>query len=304
MRPAGSQLFSAFGLTIRSQLELPELLPVAEAVAPDVEIVYGDVPAELPGVLKRGVRFQSARGALRLQVDGIATYLVRDGRSVTIARDPAADDDDVRVFLLGSVFGALLHQRGDLVLHGSAIAWEDACVVFLGHSGAGKSTLATAFRKRGHAVLTDDLCVMRPGPDGRILAHPGFPQTKLWLDSLKQLDVSPEGLRRIRNKLEKRAVPLGADFATQPLPVKKLFLLRSNNKTELKLTPSQGPQKFNILKNHTYRFGFLEGNDGKAGHFQHVLKLAQQAPLAVAIRPSGKFLLDELVSLIEADLRA
>lgn len=294
----------AFGLRVRSVLPLPELL-LADSTAPfDVEVAYGEVPADLPGALARGVRFQASRDQLLLQVDGVARYLVTGGRSVTIARDPAADDDDVRVFLLGSVFGALLHQRDDLVLHGSAIEWEGECVAFLGFSGVGKSTLASAFRKRGHAVLTDDLCVVRPRADGRMMAHPGFPQTKLWLDSLQQLDVSAEGLRRIRNKLEKRAVPLAESFAAAPLPVKKLYLLRPHNKDELKLAPVQGPQKFSILKNNTYRFGFLAGIDGKAGHFQQALKLAQQTPLAIAMRPSDTFKLDELVALIEADLRA
>lgn len=304
--PANSKevgFYRAFGLVIASPLPLPELLPADGEAASDVEIVYGAVPEELPGALKRGVRYQAAADRLLLQVDGVARFLVEGGRLVTIARDAAADDDDVRVFLLGSVFGALLHQRQDLVLHGSAIEWEGEAVVFVGHSGVGKSTLASAFRKKGHAVLTDDLCVVRPGADGRMLAHPGFPQTKLWLDSLKQLDVSAEGLRRIRNKLEKRAVPLGEDFVRVPLPVKKLYLLRPHNKDELKLTPVQGPQKFSLLKNHTYRFGFLAVIEGKAGHFQHALKLAQQAPLAVALRPSGAFRLEDLVASIETDLR-
>src|SRR5690606_97236 len=109
--------------------------------------------------------------SLLLQVDGVARYLVSGGRRITIDRDPAVEDDDVRLFLLGSVFGAMLHQRGDLVLHGSAIEWEGAAVVFMGFSGVGKSTTASAFRQRGHAVLTDDLCVVRPGADGRMLAH-------------------------------------------------------------------------------------------------------------------------------------
>ncbi|HVU23801.1 MAG TPA: hypothetical protein VHE13_06720 [Opitutus sp.] len=295
-------LHRAFGLTVRSPLPLPELLP-AEGAGADVEIRYGDVPAELPHALKRGVRFQAAPEELLLQVDGVARYRVSEGRQITIARDPAAEDDDVRLFLLGSVFGALLHQRDDLVLHGSAIEWEGEAVVFLGHSGVGKSTLASAFRKRGHAVLTDDLCVVRPGTDGRMRAHPGFPQTKLWIDSLKQLDISPEGLRRIRRKLEKRAVPLAADFANAPLAVRKLYLLRSHNKDDLVLTPVLGPAKFNLLKNQTYRFGFLAGINDKVGHFQQALALGQQAALAVAIRPSGSFRLDDLVAAITTDLQ-
>lgn len=292
----------AFGLTIRSCLPLPELLPAEPDAVPDVEIVYANVPTELPDALARGVRFQAGKDKLLLIVDGVARYLVEQGRKISIARDPAADDDDVRVFLLASVFGALLHQRQDLVLHGSAIEWNGEAVVFMGHSGVGKSTLASAFRKKGHAVLTDDLCVVRPGADGRMMAHPGFPQTKLWLDSLKQLDLSPDGLRRIRTKLEKRAVPLSEDFAARPLAIRKVYLLRPHNKPELKLNSIEGPPKFLALKNHTYRFGFLAAIEGKAGHFQYAMKLAQQVPLAVAIRPSGSFQLDELVALIEEDL--
>ncbi|MDD2764278.1 MAG: hypothetical protein PHE83_09930 [Opitutaceae bacterium] len=295
-------LHRAFGLTIRSCLLLPELLPAPAGAEPEVEIVYGSVPKELPDAIARGVRFQVAADKLLLQVDGIARYLVSDGRTITIDRDPAADDDDIKIFLLGSVFGALMHQRGDLVLHGSAIEWDGRCVVFMGASGVGKSTLASALRQKGHAILTDDLCVVRPGDDGTMYAHPGFPQTKLWLDSLKQLDISAKGLRRIRTKLEKRAVSLGDQFVTRPLAMKKLYMLRPHNREEFTLTVLQGPEKFAALKRNTYRFGFLADIEGKAGHFQHALRLAQQVPVAAVQRPSGSFQIGKLVTLIETDL--
>ena len=293
---------TAFGLAIRSCLPLPELLTAEPDAPADIEIAYGEVPAELPGLLKRGVRFQAAPGALRLQVDGIASYLIAGGRQITIAREPGVADDDVRVFLLASAFGALLHQREDLVLHGSAVEWNGEAVVFIGRSGVGKSTLATAFRRKGHAILTDDLCVVRPDATGRMIAFPGFPQTKLWLDSLKRLEISPDGLQRIRQKLEKRAVPLGADFVAAPRAVRKLYLLSPYNRTELVLTAVQGPQKFAIIRDQTYRFGFLASIEGKAGHFQRGLRLAQQVPLSVVQRSTGVFQLAPLVEAIEADL--
>ena len=113
-----------------------------------------------------------------------------------------------------------------------------------------------------------------------------------------------EDLRRIRNKIEKRAVPLGRDFATAPRAVKKLYLLRPSNKDDLTLTAVQGPQKFAIIKNHTYRFGFLAGIDDKTGHFQQALRLAQQVPLAIVSRPREPFRLKELAEMLEADFRA
>jgi len=295
--------FKGFGLTIASALDLPELSPAEAEGGTEVEIVYGAVPAELPGALKRGVRFQAAANALRLQVDGVAAYLVEQGRRITIDRVAGGDDEDVRVFLLGSAIGALLHQRGDLVLHASAIDWGGEAVAFLGRSGVGKSTLAAAFRQRGHAVLTDDLCVVRQGADGRMCAEPGFPQTKLWLDSLRQLEISAEGLRRIRHKLEKRAVPLAGDFAAARRPLRKLFVIRPHNRAELSIEPVAGPAKFAVLKNQTYRFGFLADIERKAGHFEQALRLAQQAPLAAIGRPDrSEFRLAELVAAIEADL--
>lgn len=294
---------TAFGLRIDSVLELPQLLSGDAATPADASIEYGLVPDHLPDAVVSGVRFDSVPGKLLLRVDGVARYLVTNGNHIVIQRDPAAQDLDIRVFLLGSAFGALLHQRQDLVLHGSAIEWEGEAVVFMGNSGVGKSTTSTAFRKRGHAVLTDDLCVVRAGPDGRMLAYPGFPQSKLWLDSLEKLDFSPESLTRIREKIEKRALPLGDDFSAHPLPVKKLYLLRTHNQEEIKLTPTQGPQKFNVLKKNTYRFGYLAGIDGKTGHFQQALQLAQQAPVIIATRPREGFKLDEFVAALEADLR-
>jgi hypothetical protein len=296
-------VYTAFGLRIRSCLPMPELLP-ASGPGEDITIVYGPVPVDLPEAVQKGVRFQAAPGRLLLKVDGVARYLVSDGRGVAIERDPAGDDDDVRLFLLGSVLGALLHQRADLVLHGSAIVAGDGSVAFLGISGAGKSTLAMAFKKRGYSVLTDDLCVVRPAPDGRMMIQPGFPQAKLWLDSLERLAIAPDDLKRIRRKLEKRALPIGDAFVGEARTVRRLYILHSTNRDELKLTPLEGPQKFAALKEYTYRFRFVDGLRAKPAHFQQALAVAQQAAISNVVRPREPFRLDELVALLEADFSA
>lgn len=293
----------AFGLHLRSCLPLPELLP-AEARAPDIEVSWGEVPSHLSDAIAQGARYQAAPGRLLLHVDHVARYLVSDGRTIAIAREAGADDDDVRAFLLTSVLGLLLQQRGDLVLHGSAIVTGDYAVGFLGPSGAGKSTLAAAFRRRGRAVLTDDLCVVRSLPDGLPAIQPSFPHMKLWLDSLRQLEIAPEGLRRVRNKLEKRALPLGREFAAAAKPLKKLYVLNPTNESGLSFNPIKGPLKFRTLRNQTYRFGLLAGEKEKLEHFQQAMKLAEQVPVVVVQRPEAPFNVEELMDRIEADLRA
>ncbi len=59
------------------------------------------------------------------------------------------DDDDVRLFLLGSVMGAVLHYRGVTPLHGNGFVHEGGAVLVLGNMGVGKSTLAAALVKKG-----------------------------------------------------------------------------------------------------------------------------------------------------------
>lgn len=294
---------TAFGLEIASALGLPELLAGREEGEAEVVIEFGVVGEAPSEALKRGVRFAVGADWLWLQVDGVARFWVEGGRRIVIDRAEGADDDDLRVFLLAGGMGAILHQRGDLVLHGSVVEWEGEAVVFLGRSGAGKSTLASAFHARGRRVLTDDLCVVRKGADGRMEAWPSFPQAKLWGDALQLLGVSAEGLRRIRSKLEKRALPLGEGFAAEPRAVRRLYVLQPiNNLDEVGLARCQGPMKFEHLRRHTYRIDFLAAVEAKAKHLRQALALAAQAELVMLRRPRGGATPDAVVARVEADL--
>lgn len=294
--------YAAFGLTVASDLECPELMPGSGP--PDVTIRRGSVPTDLPNPTASGVRYQAAPGRLLLTVDGVARYLIQDGTTITIDAAPEATDHDLRVFLLASALGALLHQRRLLTLHASAVKVGDGCVAFLGRSGIGKSTLAMAFRHRGYPVLTDDLSVITFDDHNQAWVQPGIPQSKLWLDSLARFGVDPDGLQPIRPALEKRAVPLDERFHTEPLPLRRIYVLHSSNRDEIKLRPLTGPNRFLPLKTHTYRFQYLDGLGLQTPHFQKVAALAQQIPVTRVVRPMHPFRLKELVDQLEADLQA
>lgn len=294
--------YEAFGLRIRSSLPLPELIPDDREGDPDARIVYGSVPAELPNASFVRPRFQAATGALLLRIEGVARYLVTDGKSIVVEPEAHAHEDDVRLFLLGSALGALLHQRHDLVLHGSAIKVGGRCAVFLGPSGSGKSTLALAFRERGHPILTDDLSVVRPGRDGWLEVQPGYPQAKLWLDSLASVNIASEGLRRIRQSMEKRALPLEASFYRRALPVGWIYILRRDADDDIRIEPLGGSRRFAVLRTHTYRFRYLERSGSQAEHFQSAVQLAQQVPICIVRRPRELLRLAELVDRLETDL--
>lgn len=216
------QTYDAYGLHLHSALALPELLP-APARHPDVTIGYGEVPAALENPLGQDAAYQARPGQFLLTLDGIASFLVQDGSTIAIDPAPQSDDADVRVFLLGSAFGALLHQRGVLPLHGSAIETSHGAVAFVGHSGHGKSTLASAFYQRGCRVLSDDVCAITLDT-GTPVAWPAYPRLHVWADVLEQLH---HGLpqARVQAKFDKYGIPVTAQFVTQSLPLVAIYEL-------------------------------------------------------------------------------
>ena len=140
--------YSAFGMTIGSAFEIPELIPLKKS-KPDVIIHEGEVPESLDNPMKVGRRLQIKPGHFLYRQDDVAGYHVMNGNRIVVQPSVHVQEKEVRLYLLGSVFGALVHQRGGLPFHASAIEVNGRCVLFCGQSRAGKSTTANAFVKRG-----------------------------------------------------------------------------------------------------------------------------------------------------------
>lgn len=301
--PAEPYRYSCYGLTVASDLALPELLPArAEEAGPaDVRVVLGGIPAGgLPGAEQLGPFLWAGEAGLSLEVPGVARYLVRGGDSVLVDPEPGVDEDSVRVFLLGSALGALLFQRGFLVLHGNAVAVGDGCVVFVGPSGAGKSTLAAAFLRRGHRILADDVVPVDAGC--RVL--PGFPRLKLWEDAAEKLDIETEGLRRIRPHLHKYDYPIHDRYAGDPLPARWVYVLAAHHRDETTFEAVAGFERFRPLRQNTYRVRYMDGMSLRKQHMSLCGALAGRVHLARVTRPEHGFDVDRLVDLILADIDA
>lgn len=288
-----------FGLNITSSLRLPSLAITApQPDVPDVVIIYGDTPETLSDPRIKGVRYQAAPGEFLLRVDNVARFYVQDGNRITITPETGASEDDILIFLMGSAFGALLHQRNTLVLHGSAIAVNGQSVAFCGPSGIGKSTIAAGFHQRGYPFLSDDLCAIAMC-SGRPAVIPGFPRLKLWADTLKKLDTGKDQLKSVRwgVDLEKYFLPVDSCQHT-PVPLQAVFILKSTNKDALAITPLPGNEKIDPLIENTYRMHFLHGLGGKKDHFKQCAAVAAKAEVCKVVRPDKGFLLDELMDLV------
>ncbi len=292
----------AFGLTISSVIPLPALPvhPSRVNEAPDVVIEFGETPLALENPVYKGVRYQAGKDEFLMRVDNVARYYVQAGRNITITPEDGSTPDDILVFLMGSAMGALLHQRNILALHAGAIKVNGGSVLFTGPSGIGKSTLAAGFHKRGYPVLSDDVCAITI-ENNRPMVVPGFPRLKLWADALKKLDTDKDTLTSVRwgKDLKKYFLPV-QDIPSAPVPVKSVFILKSDNTGEMKLTELKGNEKIDPLIANTYRKRFLDGLGGKKYHFKQCSAIAAKATVHKTVRPNDGFLLDELMNMIEA----
>ncbi|HEX8225684.1 MAG TPA: hypothetical protein VF605_17875 [Allosphingosinicella sp.] len=286
-RPAST--YRLFGLNLRSELDLAGLAPSVEADDADVEIGFGAVPASD----HKGYR-ATEEGTL-LSVAKVGRYLIREGRQILIDPAPEASERNVRLFLLGSAIGALLHQRGLLPLHANAIDIGGRAVAFSGHSGAGKSTIAAWFHDRGHNILADDVCVIGFDPAGRALAYPGIPRLRLWREALEASGRDAEAYVRSFDDTDKYDVPTLSETGAEPLPLAAIYLLRKAEEAggEAEIERLKGVEAVETLVSNTYRGGYLSMIGRTSQHLSACVRVARAVPVFRAQRLWGFDRFDE-----------
>lgn len=300
------QRFWAYGLLIESELEIPEMLAVDSSdssASPDVTVRVGTVPRFLADPLSSTDAFEASKVEMLLRIDGVAHYLVSGGREIVVAPDPAASDHDVRVFLLGTCFGALLHQRGALVLHASGMGTPTGAVLFAGPSGAGKSTLLAEMLRRGFEMMVDDVCgIFATDEQDRLVVQPSYPRTRMWADTADQMGIETEGLQRTRSHMDKYERQLPDHFWAEPAPIRRIYHLAVGPGDEMSLTPVPPMVVIPLIVNSTYRRVFLDGFDIREHHFDLASRIARLVPVVHVVRPADTFRLAELADLILDDL--
>lgn len=289
--------YRAYGLVVRSEFELAELAP-REPGLPDLEIRWGEVPGALPRPTVTGARFEATTDLFLLQIDGQARYLARDGREIVVDRVVGASLDTVRIFLLGAVMAAVLHQRGVLALHASAIEIRGAAALFAGPSGCGKSTLAAAFARRGHRVLADEIAAISPW-DNRLSVLPGPLQLSIWADAADRLGQEVGALHRVRPGLEKYRYPLEKAHCDVQLPISEIHVLSTSNTGEMKVVRVNGVDKLAAVMAQTFRPRLSGDKRWVAWHFDRCSAVAQATRIHNFVRPELALPLSEMVEAIE-----
>ncbi len=297
-----SGYYAAYGLRIRSEVALPHFGAAAPG-EPDVVVRLGAVPEALPRPRRTSRRWEAAPGDFLLRVEDKLRYRVTGGREVVVER-PDGEDGLAAVYLMGSVWTALLQQRGLLTLHASAVYSEGGATLFLGRSGAGKSTLAAALAARGFNVLTDDIAaVCAAAPQEPPRAMPGYPNLRLWSDAFARLGLPLESRRRVRDGIDKHLLP-AERFAAEPQTIRAAYVLGKRKTEALEFSRTKPAGAFWSFKRHTHRRRFVDGLGNREGHFHALARLSRSVPVTLVTQPAGGVSPDLLASRIERHLAA
>ena len=286
-----ANLYSVFGLRVRSEITLGELAAAGEG-AEDVVVRMGSLPP-IEGERVNSIAV-TAEGAI-LNIPKAGRYLIRDGREIIVDPDPEGSERHLRLFLLGSAFGAILHQRHLLPLHANSIEIGGRAVAFMGHSGAGKSTMAAWFHDRGFNVLADDVCVVTFGENGAPVAQPGIPRLRMWRDALEASGRSAEAHELSFDDADKYNVPTREGGATGPIALGAIYLLRKSEEEAPAgdfIQRLSGIEAIDALVANTYRGAYVPMMGTSRAHLASCVALARSVPVFAVQRVWGKDHLD------------
>lgn len=302
--------YHVHGLIFESELDLPPLLPcsTAQKKAADVQIRISPVSETgLDSTTLSSPYIQTNNSSIWINIPNTARIQANKGKEILVDILDNADEASALLFIFGTGMGAILHQRGHLVLHANAVLVEDQLILIIGDSGAGKSTIAAAFHKLGYPVISDDVVAIHSG----LRVAGGFPQIKLCLDTLEKLNIDKNGLNRISSKtgleIEKFSLPLHPIELKKPLPIAAIYILetsKDNSDNRIQFRPLTGIAKFNNLKRYTYKKALLNGLGLEANHLEISSALANNLNIVKIIRPKDRFSIDEIIAQIHQDLES
>lgn len=272
----------------------------------DVEIILDTLPKERLADPRAAAGFVDVTGETIWFVwADLGVMQIHAGNRIILDPVPHAQRSLIHQAVQSAGLGLLLHQRNLLTLHASAVDVNGFAVAFVGYKGAGKSTTAAAFYGQGHALVTDDLLVLRESAAGTVEAWPGIPQLRLWPEAVTaSLNEDPELLPRNSDASVKRLRNTQQQFVKASRPLQCIYVLdfHEDDTTEITITPMLPRDACIEMIRHSYALHYLGNGGASATHFKQSSLLSQQVSIKKLLRPRALHALPQLVAAIEADV--
>ena len=292
--------YTAYGLHIQSDILLPECLPASDTEV-DVYFKLGTfkTPDYRPTrIYRKGILAKSAMASLQelyMSWEGVADYKAINGKELII-QPYTTGVGLLSLFTLSEALGLLLLQRGYYLLHASSVQVGNEAWCFMGVPGAGKSTTAAAFVKAGCPLLSDDLTAIRLDREGKAYIVPGFPQLKIWDNTVSGLSFSMGELTPVSEGVTKFSWTPTSDFPTEPIKMGAVFFLhKARNRQAIESFPA-AKIPFETGKHFPLPHHFMTPEVLRI-LFQQSLQCASSASFWSKRRPNGFKALENWVAL-------
>lgn len=231
----------------------------------------------------------SGQGAqLTFDLPQVGRYAIQAGREIVLKPCVDAGEDALRLFLLGSAWGALGYQRGWFPLHASVVQIGDGAVAFCAPSGHGKSSLAAWLIQQGYGLISDDLCRLEISGTQAPRVWRSAPRLKLWQDALHALTWQDQPICRDEWRVDKFHLldptrPMQPHPQAQTLPLRALYVLAWGELALQRLTGLRAIQT--VIEAATYRPEFVAALGLTAPYWQQAMTLVSQIPIFHLQRP-------------------
>jgi hypothetical protein len=213
----------------------------------------------------------------------------------------------VEVALFGMILSLWLERRGTPTLHGSSVVIDGLAVAFLASAGSGKTSLAATSVAAGHQLLSEDLLAVAE-VDGRMLAHPGYPQFRMWPAQARHFFGSAEGSQVIRPDRDKRRIAIvdrPGSFVTGPQPLARFYVPRRTGRGDSDVVITALPAREAMLT--LIRHSFLPMEVVRLGlqarRLPILARLIGRVPVCTLSVPEGLEQLPRVVKAVEKDVR-
>lgn len=293
-------VYRAFGLSIISEIPLPELLCLDNKTDfIDIEVIIEDLSKLWLELSDDQNAFVIKKDFIMFQVPNIATFSITEGKKISVSPLKENEEDHIRLYILGTCMGALLMQRRILPLHGSAVVINGRAYAFMGNSGAGKSTLAAAFLNQGYQLLSDDVIAVSLSQSENIpFIIPSFPHQKLWDDSLDRLGMQIKNYNPIYGRENKYSIPVSSSYFSEPIPLAGVFELIKTEDEHLEIHRIDKLKRIYTLYYNTYQNCLIPNAGLMEWHFKTTVNIIGKIGIYQIKRPVSGVNPNQIISEI------
>ena len=219
----------------------------AAALHHEMRVRFGVVPEAISNVVYREDGFALSPTEFVFTTDGGVRFHYAVGEGIVASLPDFGGEDEFRLYLWGTVFGAVAWLNGFFPLHASAVAVGRQAIAFTADSGAGKSTLAAALAALGLPHICDDTLALHLDP-ASVVAVPDRKPLKLWEDAFDL--VSARRIDPIAT-MPGKSYAQAANSVAAAMPLGHLIMIEQGD--AVNLTPVRGAAKLDVLAAAMYR---------------------------------------------------